>query len=543
MMKRGLFVIFSLILVAVGLPNSHIQAATTGTVAPFAIHGENGDLSVFAYIGRGKSTNSIPMFGIVPMRVCHLEDCEIFQVNYISTPGVRDSARWLQVLHKVGERFERQPVTAQVPNNFRDLTSGWSLPTNAVNAWSNPRDWHQQQTSLAPFDVTFWSLDSTMMTRISLCANYRDGLPLINTPGAAATMFGFYATLEGYTDAEYELNENGRFKKRGRIGKSTGDITVPGCGSNNFGPFTTPSGPHIDGLTAGRTYNLVYRVTGVGKSPITASLNFVAPGACPSGEIILAPSPRVMGYGVLGPDGHLLSIIDLGLAKWRFEGLLGKFLGPIYDSASKIGPFGGKFTEIETSKEKWKYLEDIDDWALVLDNATPQTTGDVLENTVFAGCNPSSLRTQLALDVSSVSAEEQGCTINNNKIVPVRTGPCIVNATVSTRSVNKSTARNSRRSIIPVNYVVTTVAKQVKLKNGARVIPRTRAQPNQLLPATSMLSPSKGARVTRITSRTSSVCRVQGTSLRMLQKGKCRYTATVVRKGKPSTVSSVIRVR
>ena len=450
-MKRLIVVVLTMIVIAVGLPNNYIQATTTGTVAPFAIHGENGDLSVFAYIGRGKSTNSIPMFGIVPMRVCHLEDCEIFQVNYISTAGVRDSARWLQVLHKVGERFDRQLVTAQVPNNFKDLTSGWSLPTNAVNAWSNPRDWHQQQTSLEPFEVTFWSLDSTMMSRISLCANYRDGLPLFNTPGAPTTMFGFYATLEGYTDADYELIENGRFKKRGKIGKSSGDITVPGCGSNSFGPFTTPRGPHIDGLTAGRTYNLLYRVTGTGKPPITASLNFVAPGACPSGEIILAPSPRVMGYGALGPDGHLLSIIDLGLAKWRFEGLVGKFLGPIYDSASKIGPFGGKFSEIETSKEKWKYLEDVDDWALVLDNATPQTTNDVLENTVFADCNISRLTTKLSLNTASVSADEQGCTIANNKIVPIRPGPCIVNATVSTRSVNKSTARNSRKSIIPVN--------------------------------------------------------------------------------------------
>lgn len=541
-MKRLVVVVLTMIVVAVGLPNNHIQATTTGTVAPFAIHGENGDLSVFAYIGRGQSTNSIPMFGIVPMRVCHLEDCEIFQVNYISTPGVRDSARWLQVLHKVGERFERQLVTAQVPNNFKDLTGGWSLPTNAVNAWSNPLDWHQQQTSLEPYEVTFWNLDSTIMTRVSLCANYRDGLPLNSSPGAPASMFGFSSILEGYTDAEYELIENGRFKKKGKIGATAGNIIVPGCGSNNFGPFSTPSGPNIDGLKAGSTYNLLYHVTGAGKIPITTSLNFVAPGACPSGEVILAPSPRVMGYGALGPDGHLLSIIDLGLAKWRFEGLIGKFLGPIYDSASKIGPFGGKFTEIETSKEKWKYLEGVDDWALVLDNATPQTTNEVLENTVFADCNTSRLKTQLSLNTASVSADEQGCTITNNKIVPIRPGPCLVNAIVSTSNVKKSTARNTRRSTIPVNYVVTTIAKQVQLKNGARVTPRTRALVNQTLPATTLLSPSKGARVVRITTRTSSVCRPQGTSLRMLKKGKCRYTATVVRKGKSSTVSSMIRV-
>jgi hypothetical protein len=541
-MKRGVFVILASIVVAVGLPNTHIQAQTSNAVPPFALHGENGDLSVFAYIGRGQRTNSIPMFGIVPMRVCHLDDCEIFQVNYISTPGVRDSARWLQVLLKVGERFQRRPVTAQVPSNFKDLTDGWSLSTNPVNTWSNPRDWHQQQTSLEPFEVTFWNLDSTIMSRVSLCANYRDGLPLNSSSGAPTSMFGFSSTLEGYTDAEYELIENGQFKKKGEIGSSAASIVVPGCGANSFGPFSTPSGPHIDGLKAGRTYNLTYRVTGDGKPPITTSLDFVAPGACPSGEVILAPSPRVMGYGALGPDGYLLSLIDLGLAKWRFEGLIGKFLGPIYDSASKVGPFGGKFTEIENSNEKWQYLEGVDDWALVLDNATPRTTDDVLENTVFADCSASNLRTQLSLNVDSLSVNEQGCTITNNKIVPIRPGPCLVNAIVSTSNVKKSTARNTRRSTIPVNYVVTTIAKQVQLRNGARVTPRTRAQITQILPATTLLSPSKGARVVRITSRTSSVCRPQGTSLRMLKKGKCRYTATVVRKGKPSTVSSVIRV-
>jgi hypothetical protein len=542
-MKRGVFVIFSLILVAVGLPNTRTHAQPASTVPPFALHGENGDLSVFAYIGRGGSTNSIPMFGVVPMRVCHLDDCEIFQVNYISTPGMRDSARWLQILLKVGERFQRGPVTAQVPNNFKDLTDGWSLPTNPVNTWSNPRDWHLQQTSLEPFEVTFWNLNSTTMTRVSLCANYRDGLPLNSSPGTSTVMFGFSSTLEGYTDAEYELIEDGRFKKKRKIGSSTANIVVPSCGSNNFGPFSTPSGPHIDGLKAGGTYNLLYRMTGDGKPPITATLDFVAPGACPSGQVILAPSPRVMGYGALDPEGYLLSIIDLGLAKWRFEGLIGKLLGPIYDSASKIGPYGGKLEEIQTSREKWQYLEGVDDWAKVLDNATPQTTGDVLENTVFAGCNPSSLRTQLSLDVSSVSAEAQGCTVNNNRIVPVKPGPCLVDATVSTRNVKKSTLRAARTSTIPVNFVITTIAKHIKLKNGAQVIPRSVAQTSQTLPVSTLLSPSKGARVTRITTRTSSICRAQGTSLRMLQKGKCRYTATVVRKGKPSTVSSVIRVR
>jgi hypothetical protein len=542
MMKRGLFVIFSLIVVAVGLPNSHIHAQPASTVPPFALQGENGDLSVFSYLGRGESTQSIPMFGIVPIRVCHLDDCEIYSVNYISTPG-RDSSRWLQVLLNIGERFQRRLVTAQVSNNLKDAANGWSLPTNAVTAWSNPRDWHQRQTQLNPFEITFWNLNSASMTRVSVCANYRDGVTLFAPPGGNNPRFDFYSKLEGYTNAEYELIENGQFKKSGKIGTSIGDIQIPSCGSGSFGPFSTPSGPNIDGLKAGRTYNLLFRMTGDGKPPITTSLDFVAPGACPSGEVILAPAPRVIGYGALGSDGYLLSIVDLGVAHWRLEGLIGQFLGPIYDSASKIGPFGGKLDEIQTSREKWQYLEGVDDWAIVLDNATPQTTGDVLENTVFAGCNPLSLRTQLALDVSSVSAEAQGCTINNNKIVPVRPGPCLVDATVSTRNVKKSTPRATKPSTIPVNFVITTIAKHVKLKNGARVIPRTATQTSQTVPATTLLSPSRGARITRITTRTSSVCRVQGTYLRMLQKGKCRYTATVVRKGKPSTVSSVIRVR
>ena len=295
----------------------------------------------------------------------------------------------------------------------------------------------------------------------------------------------------------------------------------------------------IDGLVPGKNYKLVYTLIDEFQRETTAELNFVTPGGCPTGEIILPPSPRTFHYGILNESGTLVSYQAGHL--WGED--LPPWMAPIYHSGSKVIPFKGNLTEIRTSSEKWRFLRDVEEWALVLDDAVPQVTSDVLTHTVFANCRSTQTTTNFSLDESTVSAQEQGCTISNNKIIPVKPGVCMVDVSITARRVKSSAARAAIPTLISMNYVISKVAKTKKLQNKASVTFRSNAAKGTVLTSASLLSPSKGARVTRITTRTSSVCRVQGTSLRMLQKGKCRYTATVVRKGKPSTVSSVIRVR
>jgi hypothetical protein len=310
---------------------------------------------------------------------------------------------------------------------------------------------------------------------------------------------------------------------------------IPACDSGTLGSFLLTN---IDGMKAGATYKLTFTISGPNKEDLTATLDFVTPGACPTGEVLLPPSPRTFHYGILNDAGILVSY---QFAHWWGEDLPSR-MAPIFHSGSKVIPFNGNLYEIRTSNEKWRFLSGVDEWALVLDDATPQSPSDVLTHTVFADCKPTQTTTKFLLDETTVSATEQGCAVINNKVVPIKPGICMIDASITSRKVKSSTAKSTKPTLISMNYVISKVAKTKRLQNKASVTFRSKAARGSVLTSTSLLSPSKGARVVRITSRTSSVCRPKGTSLRMLKKGKCRYTATVVRKGKPSTVSSVIRV-
>ena len=80
------------------------------------------------------------------------------------------------------------------------------------------------------------------------------------------------------------------------------------------------------------------------------------------------------------------------------------------------------------------------------------------------------------------------------------------------------------------------------LKNGAKLSIATSAAKGKTLTAKSLLSPSAGAKVSSVVSRTKSVCTVKGTSVKMLKKGTCRLSATVKAKNKSSSVTFSVGV-
>lgn len=88
-----------------------------------------------------------------------------------------------------------------------------------------------------------------------------------------------------------------------------------------------------------------------------------------------------------------------------------------------------------------------------------------------------------------------------------------------------------------------TTTRTVKaLKNGASVSLATAAAKGKTLTGKSLVSPSTGARVSAIVSKSKSVCTVKGTSVKMLKAGTCRLSATVKVKNKSSSVTFSVAV-
>ena len=81
-----------------------------------------------------------------------------------------------------------------------------------------------------------------------------------------------------------------------------------------------------------------------------------------------------------------------------------------------------------------------------------------------------------------------------------------------------------------------------KLANGAKLSIAKSAVKGKSVTGKSLLSPTGGATVAVVTSKSKSVCTVKGTTVKMVKAGSCKLSATVKLKGKASTVSFTVKV-
>lgn len=77
-----------------------------------------------------------------------------------------------------------------------------------------------------------------------------------------------------------------------------------------------------------------------------------------------------------------------------------------------------------------------------------------------------------------------------------------------------------------------------KLSNGATLSVAKKATKGKTISSKSLLSPSSGAAITKLVSKSTTVCKVTGTKVKMLKKGTCKLSVTV-KKGKKSAAASV----
>lgn len=545
-------VVIALVVGSIGLANPTTNAAPTRSdIPPIVLNGEDGTLGVFIYLGPSTENMSVPMVGTVPVKVCDGADCETYTGNYMSDNEGYSLHRYINTQVSIGTRFNKRAVTAQVPNDLIDGSKGWSTASNAVTGWTDSQAWFKSRTSRPVLEVQFRAIESTSLSRADLCANYREGQSL--TQGISGfTVF----SLAGYTTLKYVLTENGAQVKTEDLSSLMSSMSsIPACGGGIMGSNVMKT---IDGLSAGKSYKLIYTLSGNGKVDVTATLDFITPGGCPTGEIVLPPSPRAFYYGVIGSDGFLKSYLATGTYPWRIESVLGDRLAPIYFSASKVGPYKGKLLNVRTSTEKWRYIQEVDDWALVIDNATPIAASGLLAYTVFADCTSTSLKPTLSLDEASVKAADQACVITNNEVVPTKAGKCIVKAQVPASAVTaNSVGKRATANVVTMNYVfssvgtfsttssttasatASTVAASGSGTCAVTLSVSKKTASNSALLRCAGLSTKRGETVS-VRSSTTKVCTASKTGISRRTKGICKVTVRVMNKTKVVSSRSLI---
>ncbi len=546
-MKRLSVVLVVCAVVALPFPTAS-AAPTPAQVVPIVLNGENGTLDVNVYLGPSAETTSIPMMGTVSLQVCAASDCETYSANYLSSSEGYSSHRWLSARVLVAQRFSKAAVTVQVPKDIVDPSKGWSEPSNAVTGWTDPAAWYQAQTGRPTLQVLFSSLDSTSMTKADLCANYDATKSYTSSISAYQQM-----DITGYTSAKYDLYYKGAIVRTVDLSSAlTGgagtQYAIPACGANAFSPFSMT---RIENLSAGRSYKLVYSITGAGKPDLSATLDFVTPGGCPSGDVSNSSPPRAWSYGVTDDDGVLFSYLALGVATWRVESVLGKRLAPIYYSPSKVGPFNGKLINIKTSTEKWKYVASLDDWAQVIENATTLSADSVLDNTVFGDCTSTQVKTTLSIDETVTPASSQGCVVEANVVKPTAIGPCYVKAIVDNASVSSSGVRRfATPATVRMNYSIKSIgvvsnssATSGSSASKAPTIRVARSTTGKSIASYAKLTVASTSKISlRVIGASSKVCKVVGTSVKGLKAGTCKVTVSVKPK-KGATKSKTVSLK
>ena len=510
-----------------------VTAAPSRDQVPIiATEGENGNVSVYAYLGKSIELPNIPMSGTTSIRACNGDDCQIFAMNYFGEAEGWTGHRWMWGSVSIGERFTRKPITLAVQADLADINSGFTAPSNSVTGWGSPNDYYLTQVDKPFLQIVYQSLTATTIGRVDTCFNYKaDKVFSYDTYGH------MYFDTRAYSTSNFSMLENGNPFRAGSLpvistGPS-GPPTSPGltgnmCGSGTLG---TSNLSFFDGLSAGKTYSLTYTFGGVGVPELTASLNFITPGGCPTTDPRLNPAPRPYNFAVISPDNLFQSVV-LGGDSWRNSSNIGKSLAPIYLSGSKTQPFNGKLGPnfLSATTEKWKYVKELDDWAQVLDGATPLTGSQVRGQTIFAGCSDTQVKTSVTVDTSIIPQSDQGCSIAQGQVIPVSQKICVLAVKIERQGVSASSVRKSAEPItVTVSYSITSVGNFTLPDQNLAVL----TQNNNSRDAASTKSPQNYVKTTvQVTKATVTVVLIKAQKISIYRKvnGKLKLLKSMVGK-------------
>lgn len=535
----GLLMIF---VICCGVIPATAAAPTRDQVPIIATEGENGVVNANIYLGKSNELTNIPMSGSTSIRACDGVDCQIFVMNYFGEAEGWTGHRWIWGSITVGDRFAKKPITLAAQVDLADVNKGFSAPSNTVTGWGNPNDYYVTQVDKPFLQIVYQSLTGTAIGRVDTCINYKaDKIFSYDTYGH------MYFDTSSYSTSQFSMLEDGRPFRTGNLpvmmSGPPGPPTTPGlsgnlCGSGILGTSNLSS---FDGLGPGKTYSLTYTFGGVGVPDLTANLTFITPGGCPTSDPKLNPTPRPYNFAVISSDNVFQSVV-LTADSWRINSSIGKSLAPIYLSGVKTQPFNGKLAPnfLATTTEKWKYIKELDDWAQILEGATPLTGSQVRGQTIFSGCSDTQAKTTVTVDTSVIPQADQGCTVDQGQVIPVSQKICVLAVKIERQGVSAFSVRKSAEPIsLTVSYSITSIGTFTLPDQNLAVL----TQNNNSSSSTSLSTQNYVKTTVQVTKATVNVVLIKGQKISIYRKvnGKLKLLKSMIGKKGSNKYITVFR--
>lgn len=534
--------------------DSTVPPSTTPTVVPaaipvqptpVAIEYENGHIYAFQVVERAW-TRPLNQQGAAinwryPVRVCVADECIIQRRTSLLQIGQDGSlVRRVELYFDDGVDMSK-PRTVAFPIDETDLSRGFTSPSNPIVGAQNFDQAFAESVGLDPLEISYEILWPTGIQNIRVCANKVEGIPLVRYEWLLPK---FGIDMKDYSGS-WELKEDGRPFAHGAIGARAFLPCVARLPRNiGMSPFTD--------LRPGHVYRFSLSFVGQGLPELSGSLSFVTPGGCPANDQLLKDA---LTTSHLMPSSFAFTDAD-GVA-------LANFLEPEHHSAAAlsraVSAGGIAPLYVDPSKTwvdlinphiygyaKYQYLRSLDDWAPVIDDAGLIPTKQILERTIFSGCDPSKVR----VDVTPVPADGQSakCDNVNNNVVPTAEGLCTVKVVVTDPKVTSSGIRRQSEPVsIMVSWRFNSLGQQSQKKTSSPAAVGLKI--NKMVSVSRLakiakLKVPKGSRLTaKIAARSTKYCRISRLSVRGLRRGTCVVSVTVrARSGKATTRSVMVKV-
>lgn len=558
--------ILAQILVISILTSSHGPAVASDLIvsnqAPVAFDGHNGNISAEQLLQQPSSWDPEQKnrysLDAYPVKVCSRNFCEIIPASYevyALDPVSRTLSR--RVTLSVMERFNRQAVSLSFPIDESNLSMGWTPPSNEVTGWVDLVGLNKTVANDKAIEFSIRGINSFSISEVRACFNRVEDVPFVNnsTP-LSLSPDELYLDLTGYDSATYELIEDGVLVQSGRI-KDAEYVSSPFppfysgpndwrrwggrmCGTGNFWSFEPMN---FSGLKSGAAYEIRYFVNGSGKPQLSGKVQVVTPGGCPTSP--LSPNPftkdniasmRPNSIAYINSEGEFLGLLPTDTHDWRAQSAFSaNRIAPVINSQITSPPYFGNITAEKIKTEKWQYIRETNDWALVTDGDSGITAIRTLRGTVFANCTSDQI--SITAQPISLTAQEITCKIVYDQIVPTAPGICYVRVIVKRKGVSASSVlKNSAATTINVPYKFTSTSKFAPRPPNAITLKTSKSRriKRQTIVRITKINAKKISSYTVVTSRKySRLCRVVKNEVQTLKRiGTCVVNVRIKLKNK-----------
>jgi hypothetical protein len=331
-------------------------------------------------------------------------------------------------------------------------------------------------------------------------------------------------------------------------------VNQAGCG----GGFSYEANLFVaqKGISPGKIYEVGFTVTPPLSQSVTRVMRVMTPGVCPESADFENPDPTPSRYAFMSNDGFFDGEY-YGTNENSFTAKLAARgqLAPVYEHyPTKTAPTNSYIWPAES----FRYLQEIDDWELVVGDAKPIFDAELVKRTIFKDCAPSEVtvfKYAVPPDPRFPDRENLSCEVVQGVVVPKRIGSCILRVSFQRNSGVSSSGLRSRSvsSDILVAYYFSSIADTPNSnpQNLSTTTVVSKPSPTTNLKVNRTLSLASISKLTKLSSKSSSVaslsisksssrfCKVVNKTIKGLRPGSCHVTLTLRQKSGKKTVGLI----